>query len=284
MEKKHLKEENRQLRLQVNSLFMGEISFPAITNLEKENEFLRFVLSMYAMATNSDTVSVIEYLDYPPIKKLEDIPPEKLQYELDALLDLMEKGGVSLVISGSYPPEVIYRFITDTLVFEEVCSLKMPGLGNCFHYEDYHPNAVIILRNLANHLLQQWYWGARKPFDDYLSPVLITPSNQLFDRQAVLERIGGVVGRFGIAAAPAFSGSPAVGSVSKQYLQVDIFETTVSDDSQSNCQGMVRGRASVFQPGHSPANWDTFSFHFKKVAAEEGWQLYYFELPGFEWK
>lgn len=280
-------EENRQLRQQLKWMFMGEVELPPLPSLEAENQLLRQVLALTDGQAGNKIVSVLEYLDYPPIKNLDDIPPEKVGSELDALLDLMEKGGIYLHIGGDYPPETIYRFITGTLLFEEVSCVKITGMQNFFCYEDYHPNSLVELRTLACFLVRTWYWGAHSSFDDHLSAMLITPVNSVFDRRSVLEKIRSHIGTTGIVTRR--QGFPPPGSVAfdtlkDQRLEIEIAEIHLNDEQEDSQTGFVTGRSAVFQSGVEPGHWENFVFHCKKLSGDQEWSVYYFELPGFAWQ
>ncbi len=280
-------EENRQLRQQLKWLFMGEVELPPLPSLEAENQLLRQVLALADGQAGNKTVSVLEYLDYPPVKNLDDIPPEMIDSELNALLDLMEKGAIYLHICGDYPPETIYRFITGTLLFEEVSAVKITGMQNFFRYEDYHPNSQVELRALACFLVRTWYWGTHTSFDDHLSAVLITPMNTVFDRRTVLGKIRSYIGTTGIVTRR--QGFPQRGSVAfdtlkDQQLEIQVAEIRMNDEQENSQTGIVTGRSAVFQPGAEPGHWENFIFHCKKLPGEQEWSVYYFELPGFAWE
>ncbi|MCA0397464.1 MAG: hypothetical protein LCH51_08670 [Bacteroidetes bacterium] len=288
MEKLSYEEENRRLRLQLSALLGGSLDgLPPASSIPFENKMLRHLIDLHAWGNSGTMITVLEFLDYPTIKKIDDIPPADLEKELDALLDLLEKGGVYLAIGGDYPPETIYRFITDTLLFEEVNSVKVTGMSNYFDYEDFHPNRLSDVNELSAALVRCWYLGSYTQIAEQLAQVLLTPTNHVFEKKNIVAKLAALVGDSGIVEKrlrqPARLGL-AIDLVQEISLRVDFKDASIQGAEGARQKACVKGRAALSVDQKKPSPWEDFSFYYSKEPGDETWRLYYFELPDFEWR
>jgi len=105
-----------------------------------EGEWLDYITDFERQFENAKQISVREQIGNPPIKPLEEIPPDELEGELDALFELLYQRNV--IINFNHEPEdrEAYRFIVDELLDEMMDDIAFPDMYTLFSYEDFHPN------------------------------------------------------------------------------------------------------------------------------------------------
>lgn len=89
---------------------------------------------------NSNYITVRDYLGNPWVKPLAEIPAEKLEEELDLLLEFMYLYGIAVDFLEDVTDEEAYRFIVEELLDEETTNMAGTGMTTHFIYEEFHPN------------------------------------------------------------------------------------------------------------------------------------------------
>ncbi|NJN27474.1 MAG: hypothetical protein HC819_16625 [Cyclobacteriaceae bacterium] len=105
---------------------------------------------------------VKDILGNPQLPKAEDLTDADLADELQKIIDLMHAHFISLDVLYDVPERVVYTFITDELMEQEMEVVKMPDMFTCFIYEDFHPNDMEDLKQYTEEFIDSL---VRKEFD-----------------------------------------------------------------------------------------------------------------------
>ena len=109
-------------------------------NAKAELAWLQHIEKFEDAINGNCKVSVKEVLGELKIKPFAEIPKEKLENELDELLNKMASKGIDLSILAETPASDIYNFITNELLDYEMDDMRGTGYTTHFTYEDFHPN------------------------------------------------------------------------------------------------------------------------------------------------
>lgn len=160
-EQLHVENELLKIKLQVETnamLYCSEEKLPP----EIENAWLNNVYNFEKNYQETKLVSVYEYIGNPEYRKLSELLSEEVGATLDSLLDLMFSKGIAFMFMPScYPPEVLYRFVTEELFPYEGRFPDMQGEGGkwVFHYEDFYPNHRFDLWRYASDFMELLFTG-----------------------------------------------------------------------------------------------------------------------------
>jgi len=103
---------------------------------------------------NAKRISIRELLGSPTFRSIDEIPPEKLEAEVDRVLELLSRIDVVVDCLADVPDADLYRFLTTELVNEEIDDIKIEGMKHCFIYEEFHPNDEYDAKSSAEHFLR----------------------------------------------------------------------------------------------------------------------------------
>lgn len=139
-----LRTENEILKLKMmleNGAKFGNLSggdLPA----DLENAFLRNVMAFEQQYQQQKTTTVFAKLGKPThFKAVEDIADADMPAALNELLTFMLEHGVELgVLSPNVPERELYRFATEELFLHELDDMDIPGMMNCFIYDEFYPD------------------------------------------------------------------------------------------------------------------------------------------------
>lgn len=124
---------------------------------EVELAWYNHIYNYEQLCKEAGYTTVYEFVGKPGWKNVSEIPPEALQAELDALLDLLYDRGVELsYFEDCYPPEKIYRFVTEELFAQQICRYRGPegDAISMFSYEEFYPNHEFDLTNATQDWLE----------------------------------------------------------------------------------------------------------------------------------
>ncbi len=141
----------------------------SIDNPEIENEFSKGILAFEQQMNNPEKklVSVYDKLDRPQqFVPLHQILPGGEKEALDELLQFMAERGVMLdVLSPNVADGDVYRFILEELFEYKIDDLEIPGLMQCFVYDEFHPDPVYESVNTLENGLFPAIFDKQQPFD-----------------------------------------------------------------------------------------------------------------------
>lgn len=132
-------------------------------------------------------ISVRDYLGDPWVKPLSEIPPAKLEEELDLLLEFMYLYGIAVDFLEEVPDEEAYRFIYEELLDVKTTNMAATGMTTHFIYEEFHPNDAYDAKMWAGEFL---YSLLRREMDEAAIRVakdeLQDPKGNPISREAML--------------------------------------------------------------------------------------------------
>ncbi len=108
---------------------------------EIEGEWLNHIEKFEEQYENAKRIKVIDCLGNIEFKRVTDLAKEDIKQELDKLQELLAKNGIQINTLCEVEDEELYRFITEELFNEEMDDMNIPGMMNCYIYEEFHPNA-----------------------------------------------------------------------------------------------------------------------------------------------
>jgi len=236
---------------------------------EVEAAFLKHIELFEAAHEQATETSVYDLIGRPDWKKPEELKPEALQDALAEILKMMEAKNIFLDVMGDYPPEVIYKFITNEFFSQTVMPVNLPGFMQCFIYEEFHPNHTLDIERATKDFLDHWFQQSFNEYSIELARQFITAEGRLFTRDEVMARISDCLACY-ISFANRLISEASTG-----------FEW---NDAEHKGLGFAEGMISydaVLENGATVHISGPYKFY---MHSEYGcWQIYYFVFPGFAW-
>ncbi len=131
-------------------------------------------------------MTVREYVGWPSVRPLAEVPLDQLEDELDRILEILYVN--SVVVDFLYDIELAeaYRFVTEELLDEIVTEIRIPEMFTHFIYEDFYPNDIEDIKDAGEEFLTGFLGEQDGPLWVHLvSEGLLDQSGELL----VLDRI-----------------------------------------------------------------------------------------------
>lgn len=112
-----------------------------------ENQFLNNIQAFEESYQNAKPILLYDFIERPDYIAVEDITDTQISAELDRIMDILNKNGIQLDTLCEVEEREIYRFVTEELFVHEMDDMRIPGMINCFIYEEFHPNHDYDIRN-----------------------------------------------------------------------------------------------------------------------------------------
>lgn len=141
----------------------------------RENDHILQLDELDRQIANPTQLTVREYLGNPWVKSPSEIQPDRLEEELDLLLEFMYLYGIAVDFLEEVSDDVAYRFIYDELLDEETSNMAGTGMTTHFIYEEFHPNDAYDAKMWAGEFL---YSLLRRDMDE---AVIWVAKNELQD-------------------------------------------------------------------------------------------------------
>lgn len=232
-----------------------------------EREFLEMVMAYENLEKNAEMVTVFDFLGKPAFEAVEHIPASGMATALQGMFNLLDENGISLMVFGNYPPEVIYRFITEELFKEMVNNVRVPGMVCVFCYEDFHRNHEMEMQELTDSFLQSWIKNEPGKYPFELISHAILPDGRLLSQEELIRKI------------------------KRQRKSYGTMQDLIYNIHNRSHEWAPEGLGMGFTEGWLTYRAETkdgekviqgpFKFYFCKQA--DYWQLAFFYLPGFNW-
>lgn len=120
---------------------------------EVESQWLNHIEEFERQFENAKRISIRELLGSPTFRSVDEIPPEKLEAEVERVLDLLSRIDVAVDCLADVSDEDLYRFLTTELINEKIDDIKIEGMKHCFIYEEFHPNDEYDAKSSADQFL-----------------------------------------------------------------------------------------------------------------------------------
>ena len=116
-----------------------------------ENQFLNNIEAFEQSYQNADRIVLFEFINRPDFSKVNAIPDAQITAELDRIMNILNENGIQLDTLCDVEEREIYRFVTEELFVYEMDNMRIPGMMNCFIYEEFHPNHEYDIREHSAH-------------------------------------------------------------------------------------------------------------------------------------
>lgn len=121
---------------------------------EIESEWLNSIEQFEQQFDKKKTIKLWDYIGKPVFKKIHEIAPEQVSYELNRLYNILSKNNIVLDALSDVEDKELYRFITDELLEYEMDNIRIEGMTTNFIYEEFHPNAELDIRQAYDYFFR----------------------------------------------------------------------------------------------------------------------------------
>lgn len=236
---------------------------------EIEAQFLRHVQAFEEACERCTEHTVRAALDYPVFPPAAALDPAVIEQRCHELISELQEKGIQLDFLGSYPPEVIYDFLTTEFMDVNVMRISVPGFRQCFIYEEFHPNYQLDIERAVNVFIQHWF---EKRFTEYcmeIDPNPQTPAGETITRAELMGKISRCLDCY-----TSFS-NRVQGPLQIQFDWNEA-EEKGTGRAEGHCSYDARLENGLLIHYEGP-----FCFH---LTGEPGWwSIRSFEFPGFAW-
>jgi len=146
-EEERLEVENKCLRMKLMLENGAEFSAHAPRSefpLEVENAFLNHIIEFENQFRKHKLISVRERIGNPPAFKSEsEMNDEEVKEAWDKVDELLARNDINLsACSPNISPRDLYSFATGEFLDIEMDDIRMPGMMNCFIYDEFYPDPL----------------------------------------------------------------------------------------------------------------------------------------------
>jgi len=120
---------------------------------EAELKWLNYIEEFERQYQNVQQVAIREVLGFPTFTPVDEIPRDRLEPELNIVLELLGQHDIVVDCLAEVSDEDLYRFIATELIDEEIDDMKIEGMRHCFIYEEFHPNDEYDAKSAAEDFL-----------------------------------------------------------------------------------------------------------------------------------
>lgn len=156
--------------------------------LDVESQFLDYVTMFESQFKDAKETTLYNFLGQPEFKPIEGLNSQEIEVELERLFGIMHENNVNLDVICDYPPETIYRFITEEFFVAPISDMRIEGMGHNFIYEEYHPNDEHDLKGDVDNFFTTMM-NLESDFKMYfLAPFMATTTDNEVVEKAVYEK------------------------------------------------------------------------------------------------
>jgi hypothetical protein len=136
----NLRIENEILRMKLQAQFGGISASGSDISPEEENLFLRHVLAFEEQYANATMKKIYEVIGSPAFEKAGNLDDATISLELQRIERLLAENCIELEFLEPQDDRFKYQFITEEFFEFEIEDIKVPGMINCFTYEEFYPD------------------------------------------------------------------------------------------------------------------------------------------------
>jgi hypothetical protein len=149
----NLRDENEFMKMKIMLEHGGTFGTIKDSDLpaEIENQFLKNIIEYEKQFVSDKMIKVFDKINRPShFRPVHDIPVDEIENALKELRDYMDTFGIRLdVCSPDISPSEVYRFIVEELFEHEMQDINIPGMMNCFIYDEFYPDVKFENTNVA---------------------------------------------------------------------------------------------------------------------------------------
>jgi hypothetical protein len=237
---------------------------------ELENKWLNSIEEFEIQFENADKITVFEFLGKTAFKKINELKPEEIPFELDRLNGILHEGNISLSTLCSVDEKELYRFISEELFQYEMDNIRMPGMMSCFIYEEFHPNAEYDIRQAFDYFFQ-CTMAKMKNIGGHGYDMLYVDSENYMDSKGVSiakNKVENAINNF-LASFDSFK----IISNEINNIEINDNETNATINFNIDYKGLFNNSKETF-------NFNGNACFKLKPSEYGGWSIYHIDLPG----
>lgn len=119
-----------------------------------ESRWLDYIEEFERQFEHAGRVTLREFLGNPTFIPLGDLPPGRLESELENVMEFLSLHDIGVDCVAEVSNEELYQFITSELIDVEMDDIRIEGMRHCFIYEEFHPNDEYDARMFGENFLQ----------------------------------------------------------------------------------------------------------------------------------
>ena len=254
--------------------------------------FLKNVQQFEDSFDRAELITINEYIGSPTFKKCQELKPGKVEAELRRLMDLLHAKNIVLEVLGQYDFSIIYRFITEELLFEKIRDVDFPGYIHHFIYEEFYPDHNADIKRTAQEFIDHWF---EKSFDEYcgeFAQQLVTAEGKIFSKDEVIRKLNDCIDSYEsftnigfMACDTSFEWNETENKDgSDEHGLNDSLDTVrdghMAESGMGHAEGMFRYDA-VIETGETIHIEGPFKLYL--INEDGSWRIFYFVFPGFAW-
>ncbi len=105
-----------------------------------ESQWLSNIEEFEQKFESAETTTVRKFIGSPVLRPLGEIPPGKLEEELEGVLNLLDANDIVIHFGHAVSPAEEYRFLAEELMDVEMQDIRIEGMTHNYLYEEFHPN------------------------------------------------------------------------------------------------------------------------------------------------
>jgi len=239
---------------------------------EIEEQWLNYIDQFEQQFEHAKAITVREFIGNPSVMPLSEIPPEKLDEELERLVELMLEHEVILDFLAPTPLEEKYRFITEEFLDEEISDMRIRGMHHRYIYEEFHPNDEMDVRDATDHVLS--FFLDKDP-DMYLHYLDKTEFRNEYGEPMTREQLMERINRF-------YEGVLVFLNKSIENIRCTVDGDTATAEADVEWNGLVDDSTRRAADGIKEISHSGVATLRLKRSEYGGWDVTQFSLPGFE--
>jgi len=122
---------------------------------EIENQFLKNIEQFEESWKTAKDITIRQKLGNPELVRPDNLEPREVTDALIKIMELLEQNSISLGTICPVDDLTLYTFIIDEFLDKEIYDLNIPGMTQCYIYEEYHPNHEFDVKQLVERIIKQ---------------------------------------------------------------------------------------------------------------------------------
>src|SRR5262249_344023 len=182
--KEELQQENELLRIKIQAQFGGMSESTGSLDPLIEHEFLKNVIAFEEQFSREyKPEKLISNLGNPAFRKSEELNDDEFEKEFSRLMALLESKSISVSFIRDRDDRFQYKFITEELLnHESDFGVSLPGMMQCYTYEEFHPDHEMDITKRAGDFMRAWFERRTEFAEYYLGSEFILPDGQVLSR------------------------------------------------------------------------------------------------------
>ncbi len=156
----YLNEQNKKIQKELEEKYgMQGSGVSDDASPEIMNNFLNYVQQFEEQWEKAQRKKIREILGNPIFRKIEDIKPDKIEDEINFVLQkYAEKNfNIDIIEKDDVKPGDFYIFLTEELMEHETDFISIPGMNTNFIYEEFHPSPKLNIKDCVEY----FHWGLK---------------------------------------------------------------------------------------------------------------------------